>query len=90
MGLQASADLEKGSTVMAGPYHPAFGHLVYEALFFDAVITRLNIQPPDGSIDIVVHPRNISKLRGLKNRNLQRLIDRLHPHQVNLHIRPRD
>lgn len=84
MGLQASADLETGSAVMAGPYHPAFGHLVYEALFFDAATTSFGTHSPDEIIDIVVHPRNISKLRGLKNRNLQRLIDRFHPHQVNL------
>ena len=88
MGLQASADLEAGSAVMAGPYHPAFGHLVYEALFFDAVTTRLGAHPPDGPIDVVVHPRNVSKLRGLNNRNLQRLSDRFYPHQVNLRSDP--
>lgn len=88
MGLQASADLETGSAVMAGPYHPAFGHLVYEALFFDAVTTRLGAHPPDGPIHIVVHPRSVSKMRGLNNRNWQRLSDRFHPHQVNLQSDP--
>ncbi len=29
MGLQASADLEAGQSILAGPYHPAFGHMVY-------------------------------------------------------------
>ena len=89
MGLQASADLETGSAVMAGPYHPAFGHLVYEALFFDAVTTRLGTRPPDGPIHIVVHPRSVSKMRGLNNHNWQRLSDRFHPHQVNLQSDPR-
>jgi hypothetical protein len=27
MGLQASEDLEDGTTVLAGPHHSAFGHL---------------------------------------------------------------
>ena len=37
MGLQASADLENGTTILAGPYHPAFGHLVYSEIFLDMV-----------------------------------------------------
>ncbi|RUA01320.1 MAG: hypothetical protein DSY89_04860 [Deltaproteobacteria bacterium] len=78
MGLQASAELEDGSSVMAGPYHPAFGHLVYEALFLDAVCSRFSDQPPDGTACLVVHPRNMSKLRGLNNRNMKRLTDQFH------------
>ncbi len=75
MGLQSSTELEDGSSVMAGPYHPAFGHLVYEALFFDAVSNRFNAHPPDKTVRLVVHPRNMSKLRGLNNRNMKRLTD---------------
>ncbi|MBU2621319.1 MAG: radical SAM protein, partial [Proteobacteria bacterium] len=29
MGLQATEDLREGTSILAGPYHPAFGHLVY-------------------------------------------------------------
>jgi histone acetyltransferase (RNA polymerase elongator complex component) len=78
MGLQASAELDDGSSVVAGPYHPAFGHLVYEALFFDVVKSRFLIQPPGGTARIIVHPRNESKLRGLNNHNMRRLADQFH------------
>jgi len=82
MGLQASAELDTGSSVMAGPYHPAFGHLVYDALFFDAVMTGLGTDPPGDAIDIFVHSRNISKMRGLSNRNIQQLTDHFHPRRI--------
>jgi histone acetyltransferase (RNA polymerase elongator complex component) len=41
MGLQASDDLEDGSTVLAGPYHPAFGHLVYSEVFWDKALAAI-------------------------------------------------
>jgi histone acetyltransferase (RNA polymerase elongator complex component) len=82
MGLQASTELDTGSSVMAGPYHPAFGHLVYDALFFDAVLAGIGADPSDASIDIFVHSRNISKMRGLNNRNIQQLTDRFHPRRI--------
>ena len=79
MGLQASADLENGSTVLAGPYHPAFGHLVYSEIFLDkatAAIRRVN--PNGDGVSLHVHPRSVSKMRGLKNENLKKLRDKFH------------
>jgi hypothetical protein len=35
MGLQATEELEDDSTILAGPYHPAFGHLVHSEIFLD-------------------------------------------------------
>ena len=72
MGLQASEDLENGSTILAGPYHPAFGHLVYSEFYLDMAVqqikpSRLNTE----SISIRTHPNNVSKLRGLRNRNIK-------------------
>ena len=70
MGLQASSDLEKGSTVLAGPYHPAFGHMVFSEIFLDKAEKILNMENKYHSdILIKVHPSSISKMRGLKNRN---------------------
>ena len=88
MGLQASDNLEKKSTILAGPYHPAFGHLVYSEIFLDMAISIIesglesNKIPPNKSspnknsidtITIKVHPRSISKMRGLKNKNIKKL-----------------
>ncbi len=74
MGLQASADLHADKALVAGPYHPAFGHLVHSEIFFDKVAAELDtISLPLPDITISVHPNSISKMRGLKNSNIKRL-----------------
>ena len=74
MGLQASGDLDDGSTVLAGPYHPAFGHLVYSEIFWDNALKAIEaagvVKDP---LTIFVNPRSISKMRGLNNSNIKRL-----------------
>jgi histone acetyltransferase (RNA polymerase elongator complex component) len=71
MGLQASEDLDDGATILAGPYHPAFGHLVFSEIFLDraTLLLKKNI-PLSDTITIRVHPRSIPKMRGLKNSNI--------------------
>ncbi len=75
MGLQSSSDFESGDDIIAGPYHPAFGHLVISALFLD--MARLSAGT---SIHLTkapvfhVNPKDISKMRGLKNANISVLI----------------
>jgi histone acetyltransferase (RNA polymerase elongator complex component) len=74
MGLQAMDDLEKGSTILAGPYHPAFGHLVYSEIFLDIAISAIeSVNPKGHAVNLHVHPRSVSKMRGLKNVNITRL-----------------
>ncbi|NNL75229.1 MAG: radical SAM protein, partial [Desulfobacterales bacterium] len=74
MGLQASEDLEDESTVLAGPYHPAFGHLVHSEIFWDKVLTKIELTGCDkGSLTIFVNPRSISKMRGINNSNIKKL-----------------
>jgi histone acetyltransferase (RNA polymerase elongator complex component) len=72
MGLQSSEDLEEGSTILAGPYHPAFGHLVHSEIFLDRAAAA--IKPAKSNHDAItlkVHPHNISKMRGLNNHNIE-------------------
>ena len=74
MGLQASEDLEDETTVLAGPYHPAFGHLVHCEIFLDMAVAA--IESADSlkeTLTIFVHPRCISRMRGLKNSNIAQL-----------------
>jgi len=74
MGLQASAELHLDKSLVAGPYHPAFGHLVHSECFFDKAVAKLNtMSQPHTTITIIVHPNSIPKMRGLKNRNIKRL-----------------
>jgi histone acetyltransferase (RNA polymerase elongator complex component) len=74
MGLQASEDLDRGSKILAGPYHPAFGHLVFSEIFLDMATSILKPEVPlPDLVTIRVHPDSISKMRGLKNANVSRL-----------------
>jgi histone acetyltransferase (RNA polymerase elongator complex component) len=73
MGLQPSADLDDGHAVLAGPYHPAFGHLVFSEIFLDRATARFQQHPAAAgkAIRLRVHPRSVARMRGEKNRNLE-------------------
>jgi histone acetyltransferase (RNA polymerase elongator complex component) len=74
MGLQASDDLEKEAENLAGPYHPAFGHLVFSEIFLDKAAFLLASKPPPfQTVTIRVHPRNVSRMRGMNNQNIETL-----------------
>lgn len=71
MGLQGSEDLDERS-ILAGPFHPAFGHLVHAGLFLDKALKIIETQYPDAkNIQIQAHPRSVSKMRGDKNSNVK-------------------
>ncbi len=79
MGLQASAVLDDPQAVLAGPYHPAFGHLVLSELYLDKATSALaEAQTQQRRASLKVHPRNTSRVRGLKNRNIGILKKRFH------------
>jgi histone acetyltransferase (RNA polymerase elongator complex component) len=68
MGLQPTADLNPDAGVEAGPFHPAFGELVYAALWRDALGRCLAKHPPNSKeLVIAVHPSNLSRVRGQRN-----------------------
>ncbi len=70
MGLQLSDCGQDESVVLAGPYHPAFGHLVYSKFFLDKAISLIKKKPVYENMKISVHPKSISRMQGLKNQNL--------------------
>ena len=79
MGLQATDALQKGSTILAGPYHPSFGHLVYSEIFLDRAISAIRSENLKGdAIALHVHPHSVSKMRGLKNENIKKLRGKFH------------
>jgi len=80
MGLQASEFLQDKDSMAAGPWHPAFGHLVFSEMFFDKVedcLEKVSI-PPGQEAVLQVNPCFESRLRGNKNDNIKKL-KRLHP-----------
>ncbi|OGR26191.1 MAG: hypothetical protein A2277_19095 [Desulfobacterales bacterium RIFOXYA12_FULL_46_15] len=76
MGLQASDMMEDPSMVLAGPWHPAFGHLVFSEMMYDTVCERIDRCPdlyrPE-TLVLTVHSRSVSRLRGEKNSNMKKL-----------------
>jgi histone acetyltransferase (RNA polymerase elongator complex component) len=74
MGLQASEDLAQGSSVLAGPHHPAFGHLVISEIFYDQTAAAIEAaESITNTLTIRVNPHSISKMRGLNNSNIKKL-----------------
>ncbi len=77
IGLQASETMTAEGAILAGPWHPAFGHLVASRMFRNRLMEELDRRRVwGGHLSIVVHPRDISRMRGDRNENLRFLAHR--------------
>jgi histone acetyltransferase (RNA polymerase elongator complex component) len=85
IGLQASDSLEGPDGIIAGPFHPSFGHLVHAAVFFDKAVALVEKMEriPD-RITLRVTPDDLPKLRGLHNGNIKELMHRFHFKQLSV------
>jgi histone acetyltransferase (RNA polymerase elongator complex component) len=72
MGLQPSPSLEK--TMLAGPYHPAFGELVLSRLFFNQVRAALSACSSRQACRLSLAKADESIYRGCGNANVKRLV----------------
>lgn len=74
MGLQATDGLSSGS-VLAGPYHPALGHMVRSEIMRDQAAEKIRQLAPEpaSAVTLRVHPGNYSQMQGLKRQNLAEL-----------------
>lgn len=71
MGLQPSESLEK--SVVAGPYHPAFGEMVQSRLWLKKIRAQLGLLSAGQNLLIRVSHRDISAVTGMKKQNTRRL-----------------
>jgi histone acetyltransferase (RNA polymerase elongator complex component) len=89
MGLQASADFDDRTILLDGPYHPAFGHLVHSEIFLDRATASLEkYASRTHAITLQVHPRSVSKMRGLSNANIVTLKKRFSLQHVTVIANP--
>jgi len=74
MGLYPGEELRRDGVVKAGPFHPAFGELVEQAIFREQAILAIKLYHNRfgmaKSLAIYVHERDLSKLLGKKRSNL--------------------
>jgi len=69
-GLQPTEEITPGGAVVAGPFHPSFGHLVQGACYGDALRNALRCRSiPHQTLEIRVHPKSVARMRGLRNAN---------------------
>lgn len=86
MGLQASDGLADPKAMLAGPYHPAFGHLVHAEIVRDAICEAIDAAPPASrSLTIITHPTMISRVQGLNKQNLSYLKTHFRIRDIILH-----
>ena len=70
VGLQPSDDLRNGGVAVEGAFHPAFRELVDGEIYFDFL---KKIKEKDGKLNIILNERLVSRVVGLKRKNLKRL-----------------
>ena len=73
MGLQPTEELERDGTVLGGPYHPAFRHLVEAELCFDLLRKLAGCLRRGSAVAVVCAPSRISAVVGHRRGNVVRL-----------------
>lgn len=67
LGLQSTVELDQGESLVAGPYHPAFGQLVRSRLWRRAFALAFGM---NGVAEVTVHPADLSDALGHRRENL--------------------
>jgi len=71
MGLQPGPELEK--SLLAGPYHPAFGELVNSRIMLQQTRKLLAGLPVGQQVIVTISDRDQSVFRGIRSTNIHRL-----------------
>jgi len=90
MGLYPGEELRRDGVVQAGPFHPSFGELVEQAIFKQQALAVLNqyfeLFGYRAEINLHVHSRDLSKMIGKKQKNLQELRRELALNSIKLKV----
>lgn len=82
LGLQPGRELE--ASLLSGPYHPAFGHLVESALAFERMKDALAGMDA-GDVEFLVNPAELSAYKGIKQDNIMRM--RVYSERLEISVR---
>lgn len=75
IGLQNTEEItspeQEGSSVVAGPYHPAFRQLVESSIWYDSILERIKkINTKVKEIELRINPEDVSNVIGHKKENV--------------------
>ena len=78
VGLQNTDEIcnpqNKGSEVVAGPFHPAFGQLVESSMWYDAIVEKIKkLNAKVKEAEITVNPVDVNNVIGHKKENIIKL-----------------
>ena len=77
IGLQATQEINENESVIAGPFHPAFGELVFSRLYRDYLEAFLIEHKIQESIIVQVNKSLVSQLVGNKKENISYIYNKL-------------
>ena len=80
IGLQPTRELERH--LLAGPYHSALHQLVDSEIFFDMAEHLLQNNSGESHALFLCHPKEVSNLRGQRNKNILNLREHFHLGEV--------
>ena len=80
VGLQNTDEItdpnEKESEVVAGPYHPAFGQLVEDSIWFDSIVDKIKkINDKVKEVKVKVNFVDMNNVIGHKRSNIKKIKD---------------
>ncbi|MCI8482167.1 MAG: radical SAM protein [Clostridia bacterium] len=62
------------SDVVAGPFHPAFGQLVEDSIWYDSIVDKIKkVNVKVKEVEVRVHPQDINSVIGHKRENAKKL-----------------
>lgn len=71
IGLQPTDEINENASVVAGPFHSAFGELVESAVYYDIIYNA--VSHSSGDVTVYVNPKEISKAVGNKRANILKI-----------------
>ncbi|MBL4930850.1 elongator complex protein 3 [Clostridium paridis] len=84
IGLQPTENITLGKDIIAGPFHPAFRELVEASILEENLLSIAKEHISSSSFDILINPKNLSKLYADKKKYFNDLNSKLKDININV------